>query len=208
MSDEPHAAPPEPAATTQPEKREEGTDTSHGVTSTTDDPVPAAAAAPQEGPNTSDAGKACDSGSHETGTGASSVAREDDADGDVRRGSSAGGATASAPPAAASSNLLPGPFVAPSSYLRPVSTARAQSSGSGADANAAASGSLAGASGARQQEMAVRKSSNPVEREQIEGLVSLWPCVLFSSGKCVAERGGLSLAHDMYELWLTERCYT
>lgn len=69
---------------------------------------------------------------------------------------------------ATGAQLLPGPFVAPSSYLRPLNSSsgsRAQTTHTTADATESGTG----------QQMAVRKASNPVEREQIEGLVSLGP---------------------------------
>lgn len=78
------------------------------------------------------------------------------------------GPTAALPYHPQQHTLLPGPFVAPSSYLRPLSTSsrRGEMSTSGEGSGMAASNKR-------------RKASNPVEREQIEGLVSLVLFFLF-----------------------------
>lgn len=164
MSDEPHAATPPPE---QPAREPEpaiaaapSPDTSRGVTRTADNP----AAAAEEGPN--DAPR-----SHETGASPPPPGHHADA---------AGGPTAQP--------VVPGlPFVAPSSYLRPLVSSRAQSqSPASGGGNEARTGSLAAG-----RQMAVRKASNPVDREQIEGLVSDDP--LFLAGRlaasCEAEGG-------------------
>lgn len=160
MSDEPHAAPADapPVAGTSPEPRpkQAHTDTSPSVTTNTGsadrpdanlNPEAPAPEGPNAGTTTTHAGR------HET-----TAASIDEATAGTASAPTGGSGTAGA-------NLLPGPFVAPSSYLRPVSSvaawSRAQSSQQPTQTHA---------TGGRQ--MAVRKASNPIEREQIEGLVS------------------------------------
>ena len=146
------------AAAAAAEEGGETTDTSRSVT--TSDPGAAA-----EGPNSA-AGHGDATGGHATTTaGPENYA----ASGSVGAGSTATTAgTSGAASAGAGSSHLPGPFVTPSSYLRPLSTTSRPQSHQGQGHGGNEQGVLSPG-----RQMAVRKASNPVDREQIEGLVSL-----------------------------------
>lgn len=214
MSDEQQLSPrATPTAPTE-EPRPAATDTSRSVTTSQEEEEEeeqAVVDAADTGPNT--AAPTASVAGHETlgtpppATDGNNVAAEADPAGGAPTGGGVG--------TCGGAKVLP--FVAPSSYLRPIGSGSASSPSRARGSDAASSSSAAGLGLSAGRQMAVRKASNPVEREQIEGLVSLSCLLSFPAcapGLCVCDAAGREtetfcppFSHIDYEdLWLTV-CY-